>query len=234
MDAAPFYAPTYFPASYFYSAVATAPSSTTTGLLPYNAPTYFPPAYFYGASSLPSTGLLPYNAPTYFPPAYFYGASSPAIVPVSPSPDGFDPDSYEALIRLLKATGVFIDVIFGAATRRSQAGADTYPLAILTPKGWEESDDVDPESIVRRTTFTITVVVKSEDDEPEFDQLDRLSCAIKKVVDRSSLDGTCVPALTRIRSGHFVYSTHYPEQCIDLEGEFSSIIDPSSNGPATT
>ena len=268
MDAASYYAPTYFPASYFYSATASAPDSTPTGLLSYNAPTYFAPSYFYGPSSsstatglLPynaptyfatsyfygssssntSTVLMPYNAPTYFAPSYFYGPSTTAVdVPVTPDPPptpvpvACDPYPYPALLALIGSTGVFEDVIFGAATQRSQAGADTYPLAVLTPKGWVESDDYDPTSIVRLETFSITVVVKSEDDLPQYGQLYRLSAAIKDIVDGSDLDGTCLPALTRIRSGQFVDSSRYPEQSIILEGEFSSIIDPLANVPATS
>jgi hypothetical protein len=206
----PYYAPTYFPAAYFYSATGTVPSSNPTGLSPYNAPTYFPPAYFYG----PSLSVIP-------------------VVP-PPDPEGPDQAPYAALIALLAGAGIFEDVIFGAATRRSRAGADTYPLAVLTPKGWEEVDDVDPTSIVRRVTFSITVVVKSQGDEAEFDRLDRLSNAIKNVVNGSNLNGTCLPALTRIRAGHYLYTTHNPEQSIDLEGEFSSIIDPQDDGPATS
>jgi hypothetical protein len=261
MDPSPYYAPTYFSASYFYSATVPTSDSTPTGLLPYNAPTYFAPSYFYGPSSstTASTGLLPYNSPTYFAPSYFYGPSSTTVnVPVTPDPTPTptpdptptptpDPaptpapvpiegvhDSYSTLIALLEATGVFEDVIFGAAIQRSQAGSDTYPLAILTPQGWEESDDVDPTSIVHRVTFSITVVVTSQDALPQFDQLNRLTSAIKKAVDGSDLDGTCLPALTRIRSGHYVYSNRNPEQSIDLEGEFSSIINPVANVPATS
>jgi hypothetical protein len=228
MDAAPYYAPTYFPASYFYSATASTPGSTTPGVMPYNPPTYFAPSYFYGATTTTATtGMMPYDAPTYFAPSYFYGASSSTVV--VPDPVGGDQEAYQALLALLMATGVFEDVIFGAATQRGQAGADTYPLAVLTPRGWEESDEFDPKSIVRLETFSITIVVTSQDALPQFDLLDRLSYAIKMAVDGSDLDGTCMPALTKIRSGRYVYSNHYPEQSIDLEGEFSSIINPATS-----
>lgn len=235
MDAAPYYAPTYFPASYFYSSTVVPTGSTAMSMLSYNAPTYFSPSYFYGSSSstTTATGMLPYNAPTYFPPSYFYGPASTIIVPVMPGP-GCDQDAYAAMLALMASTGEFEEVIFGAATQRSQSGADTYPLAVLTPKGWEESDDVDPTSIVRREIFSISIVVASQDVLPQFDRLDRLSCAIKKAVDGSDLGGSCLPALTRIRSAHYVYSNHYPEQAIDLQGEFSSIHDPKANVPATS
>ena len=210
MDAAPYYAPTYFPPEYFYFATTPDPASPSTGMSPYNPPTYFPPSYFYG------------------------GPSAPISVPVVPEPQGRDQGAYAALLASLRATGVFEEVIFGAATQRGQAGADSYPLAVLTPRGWEESDDFDPALIVRRVSFSITIVVKSQDTGPRFDLLDQLSLATQNVVDRSGLDGTCLPPLTRIRAGRYGYSSHYPEQSIELEGEYSSLIDPSANVPVSS
>jgi hypothetical protein len=206
----------------------------------YFAPTYFPPSYFYvansQASSSTSTGTTPYNAPTYFPPSYFYdggGVSSTPVLGV-PEPQGRDQAAYAALLGLMQATGVFEEVVYGAATQRSQAGADSYPLAVLTPRGWEEFDDYDPTSIVRRVTFGITIVVRCHEGCPQFDQLDRLSSSLLSVVDFSDLNGSCLPFLTRVRAGRYEFSAHYPEQSLALEGEFFSIIDPLANVPATS
>jgi hypothetical protein len=199
---------------------------------PYYAPAYFAPSYFDGengsASSPSSNGVTPYDAPTYFPPSYFYGEVAPTsvIVPITPFPGGRDSAAYSALLSLIEATGAFQDVIFGATTQRSEAGADSYPLAVVTPKGWEEDDDFDPISIVRRVSFAITIVVKSQDGCSEFDQLDCLSSIVLGVVDRSDLGGTCLAPLTRIRAGRYESSTRYPEQSVDLNGEFCSLIDP--------
>jgi hypothetical protein len=244
MGVSPYLAPTYFPPSFFYGAVAEAltTTTTTTGVSPYNAPSYFPPSYFYGNGTSPTsttTGVSPYNAPSYFPPSYFYGSgatSSPTPTPTPPSTDipGRDQGSYAALMSLIQGLGVFEDVIFGAAIQRSQAGADCYPLAVVTPKGWEEFDNYDPTSIVRRVTFGITIVVRSQDGEPQFDQLDRLSTAILRVVDFSGLGSLSLPPLTRIRAGRYDTSTHYPEQSVELDGEFSSLIDPSLASSSTS
>jgi hypothetical protein len=208
MDAAPYYAPTYFPASYFYS--ATAPPATPTGVAPYYAPTYFPASYFYSANT-----TSPVVAPV-----------PPVVTPSPAEPTGRDAGAYSALLSLLRASGIFEEVIFGDALQRSQAGADTYPLAVLTPKGWEESDDFDPALIVRRVTFAITVVIKSADSGTQFDALDRLASAIQKAVDRSGLGGGALAALTKIRSGRYGQTTRYPEQSIELGGEFASLFDP--------
>jgi hypothetical protein len=204
---------------------------------PYYAPTYFAPSYFESANgsavSPPSNGITPYNAPTYFPPSYFYaGGATPVIVPVTPVPCGRDGASYAALLSLVEATGAFEEVIFGASTQRSEAGADSYPLAVVTPRGWEDDDDFDPALIVHRVSFAITIVVKSQDGGFLYDQLDCLSSIVQGVVDRSDLGGTCLPPLTRIRAGRYESSTHYPEQAVDLDGEFSSLVDPLANNSA--
>jgi hypothetical protein len=235
MAASPYYAPTYFPPAFFYIAATVEASTTPTSGMPYYAPTYFPPSFFYGAAVTDSTTTvgMSYYAPTYFPPSYFYAtgaSSSPTPTPVSNGTvaSGRDQESYAALLSLIRGLGIFEEVIFGAAIQRNQAGADCYPLAVLTPKGWEESDDYDPTSIVRRVTFAITIVVLSRDGEPQFDQLDRLSSAILQVVDFSGLGSLSLPPLTRIRLGRYESSTHYPEQSVELEGEFFSLIDPQS------
>ncbi len=198
---------------------------------PYNAPTYFPPSYFFAPTSPPAdpSVFAPYNTPTYFPPSYFYGGTSaPVAPPATPEPEGRDREPYAALLSLLEATGVFEEVIFGDSLQRSQAGADGYPLAVLSPKGWEESDDFDPALIVRRVSFAITIVIKSQDSGTQFDALDRLASTIQAAVDRSDLEGTSLPALTKIRSGRYGQSDRYPEQSIELDGGFATLIDPTA------
>ncbi len=204
---------------------------------PYYAPTYFPPAYFYGgagdspAPTDPTLGQTPYNTPTYFPPSFFYGgltsSSPPPSVPKRlPGRDG---GCYAALVALLEAIGVFNSVVFGDPSQRSRPGADADPVAIVTPQGWEEADDTDPALDVRRVTFTIRVVIRVGDDASPFDRLDSLAAAVQAQVDRSSLNGQCLPALTKIRAGHYQSSSQYPEWSVDLDGEFALLIDPSAD-----
>ena len=250
MATAPYFAPTYFPPAYFY-APADPASTPAAGPTPYDAPTYFPPAYFCGigraaTTSTPSPGPTPYNAPTYFPPGYFYGVGqpSPASTPVTPTPppatptvpvapSGLDGVAYAALLALLEATGEFDGVIFGDPTRRGQAGSGRYPLAVVSPRGWEEDDDYDPLSILRRVSFVIRVVVRAEDGPGPFGQLDRLAAVVQGVVDGSNLGGSCLPALTRISAGRYDGAANYPEWSVELLGEFASIVDPAAGTAAT-
>jgi hypothetical protein len=145
---------------------------------------------------------------------------------VGPDPTRRDQQAYASLLSILSSTGAFQDVILGEALQRSRAGADGYPLAVVTPKGWEESDDFDPVLLVRRVSFTITVVVKSEDGCARLDELDLLASAIQEAVDYSALGGTSLAALTKIRSGRYGQATHHPEQSIELDGSFTTLIDP--------
>jgi hypothetical protein len=169
----------------------------------------------------------PDSTPRYPPPPDSQGApTQPVLAPVGPVPNSRDQQAYAALLTLLSSSGAFQDVIFGDALQRSRSGADGYPLAVVTPRSWEESDDFDPVLLVRRVSFTITVVVKGEDGGTQFDVLDGLASALQGVVDHSDLGGTSLAALTKIRSGRYGQATHHPEQSIELDGSFTTLIDP--------
>ncbi len=213
MSVSSFYPPTYFPTSFFYLAVTTATSTTPTALTPYNAPSYFPSSYFYG------NGI----------------SSTPTPTPIANVGDlpGRDQEAYTVLMTLIQGLGCFEEVILGSAIQRDQVGAGCYPLAVVTPRGWEESDDYDPTLIVRRVNFGITIVVQSRDGETRFEQLDRLASSILGVVDFVGLGSLSIPPLTRIRAGRFEFLSHYPEQSIELEGEFCTLIDPLNFVPVT-
>ena len=203
---------------------------------PYNAPAYFPPAYFPdgaagGDATGPTPGRTPYNAPTYFPPAYFYGGaadttSTPATPPAIPG--GRDGASYAALVALLEASGRFNSVAFGDPSRAGDGGAADHPRAIVTPSGWAESDDADPVLATRRSLFAIRLTIRDDDVAYPFDELDRLSAEVQARVDGSSLGGRCVPALTKIRAGSYQTTSRYPEWSVDLDGEFTTLVDPTA------
>lgn len=242
----PYNAPTYFPPAYFYGGpVATQrPSKSAASLsgvaggaassTPYNAPAYFPPAYFYGGEAgdhpiaTPTLGPTPYNAPAYFAPAYFYGgpADTSPTPATPPAISGRDGARYAALVDLLVASGRFASVTFGDPSRAGDGGAADHPRAIVTPRGWEESDDYDPILTTRRALFAIRITVRVDGDAYPFDELDQLSADVQAQVDGSGLGGQCVPALTKIRAGSYQTANQYPEWSVDLAGEFTTLVDP--------
>ena len=141
-------------------------------------------------------------------------------------PKGRDQGAYAALLQVIEGIGAFEEVIFGDASQRSRAGADAYPLAVVTPIGWEEVDDHDPTLLARRASFAITILVKGESGGPEFDALDLLASATQDAVDGSDLGGTSLAALTKIRAGRYEQAAHHPERSLVLEGSFTTLIDP--------
>ncbi len=174
-------------------------------------------------------------APTYYSPFYFpslvTGGGAPAPGPgASPYRDR---DAFGAIVAALTATGEFADVAFGTTLDRRAAGADRTPAAVITPDTWAEVDDVDPFQLVRRVTFTLTLVVRDEDPAARFDALDRLTNVAQNAIDGSDLGGTSLPALTLLRRGRFDPTSKHPEQGVILQGEFTFLI-PSMTGHDTS
>lgn len=168
-------------------------------------------------------------APTYYTPYYF-----PPLVTAGGSPGpGFSPsrdtNAFGAIVAALKATREFADVAFGTTDERRAAGADLTPAAVLMPESWAELDDTDPSPLVRKVTYTLTLVVRADDPGARFDALDRLTSVAQNAIDGSDLGGACLPALTLLRRGRFDPGSKFPEQAVILHGEFTSLI-PSLTG----
>ena len=193
-----------------------APTVTATSFVNRNGPI---------STGLSAQARTPYYATAYFSPFYFYGGSATSSTTGSTPTPGRDSAYYDALVALLESIGTFDAVVFGDPTGGPAAGADTHPLAIVTPKGWEEADDTDPVLWVRRVTFTIRIVVQVDDADAPFNQLDRLATAAQSRINRADLGGESLAALTSIRAGRYGTSSTYPEWSIDLDGEFTVLID---------
>jgi hypothetical protein len=198
----------------------------------YFAPTFFSPYYFAplappagqgGGGTFQGPAL--YFAPTFFSPYYFPPLAPWAGQAGVPGPAGYrDRDAFDAIVSALASTGEFADVLYGYPPDLGVVSAGAAPSAIVTPERWAEYDDVDPTVIVRQVSFTITLLVRDEDAGRRYDDLDRLSSVVANVLDGSSLNGGCMPALTMIREGQFDASSRHPEQRLRLRGEFSYLV----------
>ncbi len=168
-------------------------------------------------------------APTFYSPFYFpslVASGGSAGSAVSPFRDN---DAFGAMVTALTATGEFADVAFGTTLDRMAAGADLMPAAVITPESWTEIDDVDPVWLVRKVTYTLTLVVRDDDPVARFDALDRLTSLAQNAIDGSGLGGTCLPALTLLRRGRFDPNSKHPEQGVIIHGECAFLI-PSLTG----
>jgi hypothetical protein len=184
---------------------------------------FFSP-YFFPSYSRVSTpgGDQPtlYFAPTYFSPFYYPPLTTLATVgtPVAAS-DYRDRHAFDAAVALLKVTGEFADVTFGTTPDGRRTAADSTPVAVITPCSWWESEDADPTLVIRSVSFTVSLIVRSDDVDSGFAELDRLSCVVMNALDGSSLAGGCLLALTRVRLGTYDASSPYPELVVTLQCE---------------
>ena len=174
--------------------------------------------------------------PTFFSPFYFaeyalFGQDG------TDSADAWgvtyrDRDAFRAIRTALLITEEFADALLGTTPQQRLGGADRTPIAVITPEGWIELDDVDPAVSVRQVFFTLTLIVRDEDAVTRYEALDRLSCLAQNVLDGTDLGGVCFPALTKIRKGRFDPGSRHPEHAVTLHGEFSYMI-PAFNGHNT-
>ncbi|MCA1684595.1 MAG: hypothetical protein LC745_01135, partial [Planctomycetia bacterium] len=107
--------------------------------------------------------------------------------------------------------------------------AGSAPAAVITPEGWDELDDADPVQLVRRASYTLTLVARDEDPAARYDTFDRLTSVAQNAIDGKDLGGGCLPSLTLLRRGRFDPGSRHPEQGVILHGEFTSLI-PSLTG----
>lgn len=172
-------------------------------------------------------------APTYFSPYYFAPLVSNTGGSGASSSAYRDKDAFASIVKTLKETGEFADVVFGVTAALRPGGADSAPVSVVMPESWVETDDADPILLVRRIFYTVTIVARAEDPVARFDSLDRLSCVVQNVLDGADLGGGCLAALTKTRWGSFEAASSFPEQSVVLHGEFAYLV-PTMDGRNTT
>ena len=162
-----------------------------------------------------------YFAPTYFPPTYFAALNTP------PPPAEVlygDPQAFEAILGRLRTSRAFGAVRFGRTIDSESLAGQANSLAVLVPDRWEEIDEVDPTSVLRRVAFRIELLVRDDDPFRRYEKLERLASVAKSAIAGSNLGGGCLPALTRLNRGRYDQKSLHPEQVVRLEGEFSYLI----------
>ncbi|GAC1463651.1 MAG: hypothetical protein NVSMB9_01340 [Isosphaeraceae bacterium] len=172
-----------------------------------------------------SASLTRFFAPSFFSPYYFpaSGISDAATLDTEVTTYR-DRDAFRAVVAALASTGEFAEVFFATTSDRRFGGADRTPAVSITPNDWEEMDDVDPTVIVRRVSFILTIVNRSDDPLTRYDSLDRLSCIAQNAINGSDLGGGSLRAMTRLRRGRFDRSAEHPEQSVILLGEFTYLV----------
>lgn len=167
-----------------------------------------------------------YFATAFFSPFYF--APLAATIPSDPTGIGVlpygDTEAFEAIIAILKYTGVFADVLFGITPEQRTTAADIAPLALVLPECWNEYDDADPNVLIRQVSYSLTLIVTDADPFTRYSELEGLTALAQDSLNNSDLGGGCIAPLTILRRGSLNTSSNPPEQSAVLNGEFAYMI----------
>ncbi|MDB5350784.1 MAG: hypothetical protein JWN86_2031 [Planctomycetota bacterium] len=143
-----------------------------------------------------------------------------------------DRDAFASLVNALSASSEFAEVAFPSPLDSSPIGADRSPLAVLVPTQWLEQPDSASSLMLRRVSFTLTLVVRCEDPRERFEILDRLTSIVQNAIEGSTLGGGCLAGMTHLRKGRYDPASRHPELRLALDGGFCYTI-PSATGHAS-
>ncbi|MEW4571248.1 hypothetical protein AB1L88_25530 [Tautonia sp. JC769] len=138
-----------------------------------------------------------------------------------------DCDAYDAMISCLAATRLFGTVLLDEADR-AQATPHAAPLAIITPGPWTESMTDDPDRLVRRVSYRVTIRARADDPRARLLELDRLAREVSTRLNRADFGPGCVPRLSTIHRGEPRISPGSGEARCELSGAFSVVVPASS------
>jgi hypothetical protein len=164
--------------------------------------------------------------PAYFNQSYFYPFDlNQTTQAAAPQVGTFDELTiYNSILEGLKGTSLFPSVLFASPADRLAAKSSPTPAVELAPLGWEDVDDVDPVSVVRKLKFQIRLVVRARNAIDRFQKSSYLETVVRSLINGSSLGGVSLPALSRVLSAKYETSSP-PEQATTLDCECFYIPD---------
>lgn len=135
-----------------------------------------------------------------------------------------DWDVYLDIEARLIATGAFDEVAIGAGPDDAIFSADrTGAVCVISPAGWDELDDAEPEENIRRVTFGVEIVAREDNPRRRIKALERLTSVVQNAIDGQALAGITFPAMTKVRRGRYGKPRN-PNQPLSLSGEFAYLI----------
>ncbi len=139
-----------------------------------------------------------------------------------------DRDVFAAIVAALQATSEFSDVSLQPVESFANIPADRTPMALVIPRQWQEDPDTAPGSSIRRVGYLLSLAVRLDDPQDQYQALDRLAAIVQNTLDGSSLGGLCLGPMSRIRQGSFDTKSRHPELRVNLDAEFSYAIPASA------
>lgn len=168
----------------------------------------------------------PYFAPSYFS-SYYFGSlatETPAIDLPSTNPVFTDFDGFCEIKRLLDETGAFASVRICRPSDPTDFAVGPAPQVVISPTTGSDSDDADPDRVLRTVDFDLVVTVSGTDPISRICELDRLAKLVARTLRHIRLSESCVPAASKISSSHFNDKCRHPNQQIVLKGQFAYFV----------
>lgn len=164
-----------------------------------------------------------------FPPlsARIVAAPHRVVVPPDLRFTFTDTDGYDDILARLMRTGRLADAVFGVPAELMRSGSDLYPVAVLTPERWEESDREDPILLLRTAHYKLTILTREEDPSRRYRELDAVCRACQNALDGVGLEkggqGYTLPQFTRLSAGKYL-RPESPQQGVEMAGKFAYFV----------
>lgn len=133
-------------------------------------------------------------------------------------------NDFDALTRietLLRESGEFALVAFPERSSRANPPAQLTPSVGIVPVSWRESDDANPDVVLRVVQFDLVLTVRSVDVRAGVQRLFRLATIAQNRLDGSDLGGQTLQGRTRVSIGVLDQNSTSPELKLTLRGEFA-------------
>ena len=124
------------------------------------------------------------------------------------------------MIQDVESTGEFSEVVY-LLPGLTLESADRNPVLGVMPRGWEEVESGEGGGLVRLVQYQLWIVVRELESETRYDWGDRLANLVQNRLDRSTLGGACLAALSVLRRGTIEAASGSNEMTMVLEGSFA-------------
>ncbi|MFO0955845.1 MAG: hypothetical protein U0800_00065 [Isosphaeraceae bacterium] len=129
--------------------------------------------------------------------------------------------AYSTILSLLRSVGGLGDVLLGESNACSPPGDRIYPVAIVVPGPWSETDDTDATRRIRTVTFEGVLAVRDPEFTAAFARLNALVSGAQAAIEGSDLGIDAQASRTRLDAGRYEPANRQGERRFILAGEFA-------------
>jgi hypothetical protein len=159
---------------------------------------------------------------TYFAPRFFTAYYFPSFVDQTTirTSEIARHDGITELVLLLRDARIFDSVELSLGEKNNEQLPRSGINALVRYQHWDDLDDFDSASILRKVSFRISVMVRGSDCLSRYELLNEIEPKVRSLITGISLAGS-LPGLTRLRHGSFATDGSTLEQTLHIDGEYT-------------